>query len=152
MGQPRNNYMPGLFRVEIDGFDSKNFTSAGPFKKNVGVATSRTGPDLLEVHEPNGKNTCEDLVLKRPLSADKDMENLYKRTLDARTGRGENIDELRITIDCVQMNHDHSDLERFRNYDCFVFDYEVDPFDVDADGPRMETVTIKRSDFERLSV
>ncbi len=152
MGGPRNNFMPGLFRVEIDGFDSINFTSAGPFSKPIGEAVSRTGPDLIEVKEPNGKQTVEPLVLKRPLSANMDAYNFHKRTLDARTGRGENVNDLRVTVDCVQMDHDHSDLERWRNYDCYSVNYEADPYDVDADGPRMETLTISRTDFERLPV
>jgi len=151
-GQVRNAHMPGLFRVEVDGFDSQNFEYAGPFDMDVEVSVTRTGPKLTEVKEPTGKVTCPDLELRRPMNANKDLWNWFKQTIDATTGKGELPADLKRTVDIIQMDQAGNDLEAWRNYKCFAMGYRGGENDVEGTRAKTEGIVLSREYLERLEV
>lgn len=152
MGQVRNAHMPGLFRVEVDGYDSVNFEYAGPFDIEVEVSKTRTGPNMTETNEPTGKITVGDLELRRPQSNNNDLWNWFKETIDAATGRGSVPTDLKRTVDVIQMDQAHNDVKAWRNIQCFAFKYAGGEQDVEATRAKNEGVTISREIFDRLDI
>lgn len=152
MGQVRNAHMPGLFRVEIDGFDSQNFEFAGPFDMDVEVSKTRTGPNMTETNEPTGKVTVPDMELRRPMNDNNDLWNWFKQTIDAATGRGEVPVDLKRTVDVIQMNQAHEDVKAWRNFQCFAIGYRGGDQDVEGTRAKTEGVVISREFFERLDI
>lgn len=152
MGQVRNAHMPGLFRVEVDGYDSINFEYAGPFDMDVEISVTRTGPNMTETKEPTGKLTVPDLELRRPMNDNNDLWNWFKETIDAATGRGTVPVDLKRTVDVIQMDQAHNDIKAWRNTQCFAFAYRGGEQDVEGTRAKTEGVMISREYFERLDV
>jgi phage tail-like protein len=144
--------MPGLFRVEVDGFDSQNFEYAGPFDMDVEESITRTGPNLVEVKEPTGKVTVPDLELRRPMNVNKDLWNWFKQTIDAATGKGELPDDLKRTVDVIQMDQAGADIEAWRNKQCYAKGYRGGEQDVEATRAKTEGIILSREFFERLEL
>jgi phage tail-like protein len=152
MGQVRNAHAPGKFRIEVDGYDSQNFEYAGPFDMDVEEMVHMVGPNLVPVKEPTGKVTVPDLELRRPQNNNNDLYNWFKETVDAATGRGEVPDNLKRTVDVVQMDNAGNDIKVWRNYGCFAKGYRGGENDVEATTAKKESVILSREFFERLDV
>jgi len=153
MGQVRGNHQPGIFRVEIDGYDgSINFEYAGPFEQTVGVSVTATGPNMVPVKEPTGKLETPDVELRRPMNVNTDMWNLFKETIDAATGAGTVPEDLWKEIDVVQMAQDHTDLARWRLHNSFAFAYLGGEQDVEGDRAKTEGVRLAVEWIERIDL
>lgn len=152
MGQVRNAHMPGLFRVEVDGYDSQNFEYAGPFDMDVEESITRTGPNMVETKEPTGKLTVPDLELRRPMNDNNDLWNWFKETIDAATGRGTVPVDLKRTVDIIQMDQAHTDVKAWRNWQCYAKGYRGGEQDVEGTRAKTEGIILSREYFERLDI
>lgn len=150
MGGVRKLHMPSLFRVDIDGYDSKMFEYAGPFDMDVGESKTRDGTSALEVKEPNGMLTCADVELRRPMADDMDLYNWFKEVLDAAANTGETPDSLKRTIDVVQLNQLREEVMTWRLQNAWPKGYRGGEQNVETERAKTETVVLSVEYIERL--
>jgi len=150
-------YKKFLFRVEVDGIERAAFMDCSPLEAEVADVEVWEGGALVAHKEP-GRVTFPDITLTRGLTKDRDMYDLWLKTLVASfgvegaglVGKGDE-DGVEYSLDVVQLGRDQKEKARHRVHVAHTKKFGNGGWDNSADEAMIETLVMRVKYWEKIS-
>ena len=141
------------FVVEINGVEHARFSSVSEIGPEVGEVVYREGGGLAPVAKDPGLYNVPDVTLARgSVHTDSDLFRWFERVARFATDRGIVSPFYKRNIDIVIRDRDHTELLRWRLYDCWPKKFVAGDFDGSAEEKVVEQVTLSVRGVRRIVV
>jgi phage tail-like protein len=134
-------YKKYAFRVEIDGFTTAAFRTAGPLKASVATIEEREGGSRKAKKEL-GLVTFDNITLEKGATDNRDMWDWMKKSIDGDTASAKR------NMSIVQLNPAGTEIERWNIFGAMPVAFEAGSWDNNADENLVRSLEIAVEDIE----
>lgn len=136
------------FRLEWNGVTLGHFKTCSELSWEADNVEQREGGSATPNKSP-GLINYTDVTLERGVADDDDLWVLAQKTHDAASGTGEAEDDLKMSLDIVQLDRSDAEVRRWKLTGAWVKKFVAGEWDNDASENVMESVVLAYDSFTR---
>jgi len=148
VGEPLNVYSKNAFHVEVSGIRRAAFSECSELSVEVAVQTYFEGGRDIP-HKKPSRRTFADVTLSRGATGDPEFYDWMDSVAGFADGLGAVGDDMKRTLDIVELDADGSEVRRHTLFGCFPTKHVVGESNADSDDPQTESLTLAYDYFER---